>query len=119
MIISTATLWQLILPQVVVCRKKNLYLVIDDAVTKKTGKKMAGLGWHYSHTEGRKVWGHCYVTALYVIASFAYPVQVLLYQSKSECQEQGVRFKSKIDLAAEIIRNFKPVFRTRTAVLID
>ena len=95
------------------------YLVIDDTVTKKTGKKMAGLGWHYSHTEGRKVWGHCYVTALYVIAGFAYPVQVLLYQSKSTSQEQGARFKSKIDLAAEIISNFKPVPGTRTVVLFD
>ncbi len=66
------------------------YLVIDDTVVKKTGKKMAGLGWHYSHTEGRTIWGHCYVTALYVIAGFAYPVQVLLYQSQKTCQEQGI-----------------------------
>lgn len=95
------------------------YLVIDDTMVEKTGKKMAGLAWHYSHTEGRTIWGHCYVTALYVIAGFAYPVQVLLYQSQKTCQEQGIRFKSKIDLAAEIIANFKPVPGTRTVVLFD
>ena len=95
------------------------YLVIDDTMVEKTGKKMAGLGWHYSHTEGRTIWGHCYVTALYVIAGFAYPVQVLLYQSQKACWEQGIKFKSKIDLAAEIIANFKPVPGTQTVVLFD
>lgn len=92
------------------------YLVIDDTVTKKTGKKMAGLGWHYCHSEGRKVWGHCHVTALYVIAGLAYPVEVLLYQNRSVCQG---KFRSKIDLAAQIISAFQPVSGTRTVVLFD
>lgn len=95
------------------------FLVIDDTIVEKTGKKMSGLSWHFSHTEGRAIWGHCYVTALYVIAGFAYPVQVKLYRSQKTCQEQGVVFKSKIELAAEIIANFKPVAGTRTVVLFD
>ncbi|HSW36161.1 MAG TPA: transposase [Candidatus Limnocylindrales bacterium] len=95
------------------------YLVIDDTVVKKTGKKMAGLGWHYCHSEGRKVWGHCYVTALYVIAGFAYPVQTLLYQQRATCDTQGIKFCSKLELAASIIRSFQPVPGTRTVVLFD
>lgn len=95
------------------------YLVIDDTVVRKTGQKMAGLGWHYSHADQQQVWGHAFVTALYVIAGYAYPVGVLLYQSQQACSQSGSKFRSKLELAAQLIAEFTPVPGTRTVVLFD
>jgi len=41
------------------------YLIFDDSVhTKPKGKKMGGLGWHFSNTERKVVGGHCLMTGL-------------------------------------------------------
>ncbi|MEW6523679.1 MAG: transposase [Bacillota bacterium] len=93
--------------------------VLDDTVVRKTGQKMAGLGWHYSHADQQQVWGHCFVTALYVIAGYGYPVGVLLYQSQRACSQSGSKFRSKLALAAQLIAEFTPVPGTRTVVLFD
>ncbi|MEW6522020.1 MAG: transposase [Bacillota bacterium] len=92
--------------------------MIDDTVVRKTGKKMAGLGWHYSHADQQQVWGHSYVTAHYVIAGYAYPVGVL-YQSQRACSQSGSEFRSKLELAAQLIADFTPVPGTRPVVLFD
>jgi hypothetical protein len=44
------------------------YLILDDSVhTKPKGKKMGGLGRHFSKTEQKVVPGHCLMTGLYVL----------------------------------------------------
>ncbi|MEW6524387.1 MAG: transposase [Bacillota bacterium] len=93
--------------------------MIDDTVVRKTGNKMAGLGWHYSHADQQQVWGHSLVTALYVIAGYAYPVGALLYQSQRACSQSGSKFRFKLALAAQLIAEFTPVPGTRTVVLLD
>lgn len=117
------------------CRQRNLrekrrgrptptvvtgYVVVDDSVhVKPRGRKMQGLGRHYSSTEQRIVNGHSLLTVLYVLLGRRCPLQPRLYRQKSVCDEEGVPFQSKIDLAVQEIEQFEPVEGTHTHLLTD
>lgn len=96
------------------------YLIFDDSVHHKPkGRKMGGLGQHYSHTEHCVVSGHCLFTGLYVLLGQRCPLEAQLYRQQAVCQQEGVPFQSKIDLAVHQIEGFEPVVGTQTHVLID
>jgi hypothetical protein len=96
------------------------YLIFDDSVhTKPKGKKMGGLGLHFSNTEQKVVSGHCLMTGLYVLLGRRCPLQAHLYRQRSVCEAEGQPFQSKVDLAVEEIHQFEPVAGTQTHVLID
>jgi hypothetical protein len=96
------------------------FLTLDDSVhTKPKGRQMGGLGRHYSNTEQRVVRGHCLFTGMYVLLGQRCPLPAQLYRQKSVCQQEGVPFQSKIQLAVGQIEQFEPAFGTHTHVLID
>lgn len=96
------------------------FLIIDDSThLKRKGEKMAGLGRHYSTTEGKTVNGHNMLAALCVLLGRCCPLAPRLYRQEQVCQEEQLPFRSKIDLAEEIIRGFEPVSGTRPHVLVD
>lgn len=96
------------------------YLIGDDSVMQKMrGKKMGGLGYHYSSTAEKSVVGHCLVQALYVLLGRRCPLEPQMYRNKAVCEREGVPFQSKIELMKAIIMDFKPVEGTQTHVLID
>jgi len=96
------------------------YLIGDDSVhTKPRGRKMQGLGRHYSSTEQRIVSGHCLLTGLYVLLGRRCPLQPHLYRQKSVCEQEGIPFQSKIDMMVQEIKQFEPVEGTQTHLLID
>jgi SRSO17 transposase len=96
------------------------YLIGDDStVAKPKGKKMAGLGRHYSTTAGTRVQGHSLVQGLYVLLGRRCPLAPQLYQQQAICQAAGVPFRSKLDLVVELVQTFMPVQGTRTHVLAD
>ncbi|MDQ2830525.1 MAG: transposase [Chloroflexota bacterium] len=96
------------------------YLIGDDStLAKPKGKKMEGVGHHYSSTADARVRGHSLVQGLYVLLGRRCPLAPQLYQQKSVCAARGVPFQSKIDLMEEHIRTFAPVAGTRTHVLLD
>jgi hypothetical protein len=96
------------------------YLIFDDSVhVKPKGRKMSGLGKHYSHGDGRVVTGHCMFAGLYVLLGRRCPLQARIYRSMQTCQQDGDPFHSKIDMAVEEIERFEPVKHTQTHVLID
>ena len=96
------------------------YLIFDDSVhNKPKGRKMGGLGQHYSHSEGRVVTGHCMFTGLYVLLGHRCPLQVHMYRSRQTCQQENEPFRSKIDMAVDEIEIFEPVSNTHTHVLFD
>ena len=80
---------------------------------------MKGLGRHYSNSEERLVTGHCLFTGLYVLLGRRCPLQPRLYRQKKVCDQEGVPFQSKIDLAVAEIEQFEPVAGTHTHLLID
>jgi hypothetical protein len=96
------------------------YLIGDDAtLAKPKGKKMEGVGHHYSSTADARVRGHSLVQGLYVLLGRRCPLTPRLYQQKSVCAARTVPFRSKIDPMEEHIRTFAPVAGTRTHVLLD
>ena len=96
------------------------YLIVDDSVNLKVkGRKMKGLGRHYSTTAGQVVTGHCLFSGLYVLLGRRCPLQPRLYRQKAVCEQAGDPFVSKIDLAVQEIEQFEPVEETHTHLLID
>lgn len=96
------------------------YLIGDDStIHKRRGKKMEGLGKHYSTTERRVLTGHSLVQALSVVAGRRCPRAPQWYRQKAVCEAEGVVFASKGDLMAERIRTFELAADTHTHVLLD
>lgn len=96
------------------------YLIGDDSVMQKVrGKKMGGLGHHYSSTAEQTVSGHCLVQALYVLLGRRCPLTPQMYRNKAVCEREGVPFQSKVELMETIITTFEPVAGTQTHVLLD
>ena len=96
------------------------YLIVDDSINLKVkGRKMKGLGRHYSTSEERVVTGHCLLSGLYVLLGRRCPLQPHLYRQKAVCEQEGLPFLSKIDLAVQEIEQFEPVEGTHTHLLID
>ena len=96
------------------------YLIGDDSTMhKRRGRKMEGLGKHYSTTERRPVVGHSLVQGLYVVAGRRCPLPPLLYRQQAVCRAENVPFQSKVDLMEAQIRRFQPLARTDTHVLLD
>jgi hypothetical protein len=96
------------------------YLIFDDSVhVKQKGRKMGGLGQHYSNTEQRVVSGHCLFTGLYVLLGQRCPLSAQMYRQKAICEREGVPFQSKVDMAVEQIETFEAVAETHTHILID
>ena len=96
------------------------YLIGDDSTIHKVrGKKMAGLGKHYSTTAGTQVVGHSLVQLLYVVQGRKCPLEPQLYRQQAVCAAESVPFRSKIDIVDEQLRAFEPLPGTRTHVLLD
>lgn len=96
------------------------YLIGDDSTCHKMrGKKMEGIGCHYSTTARRTVTGHSLVQSLYVLLGRRCPLKPQLYRQKKTCVAEGVSFCSKVALMEATIRDFVPVEGTRTHVLLD
>ena len=96
------------------------FLIIDDSTQHKPkGKKMEGLGRHYSSTAMKTVSGHSLVVSLAVLLGHRCPLAPQLYRQKAVCMREKVPFRSKIDLAEDVIGTFTPVPNTRTHVLFD
>lgn len=96
------------------------YLIGDDSTQHKPkGKKMGGLGQHYSTTAEQRVTGHSLVQSLYVLLGRRCPLAPQMYRQKAVCQREGVPFQSKVDMMEATIRDFQPVPDTLTHVLVD
>jgi SRSO17 transposase len=96
------------------------YLLLDDSThPKPKGRKMGGLGRHYSSTQKRQVSGHSLFQALYVLLGRQCPLPPQMYCTKSACDQQEKPFSSKIDLAVNTVTDFEPVEQTQTPVLAD
>jgi len=96
------------------------FLIVDDSThEKRKGKKMEGLGRHYSSSVKKTVTGHSLFASLYILLGRRCPLEPRLYRQKAVCEREKVAFQSKVDLAEEVMRTFEPVPGTCTHVLID
>jgi hypothetical protein len=96
------------------------FLIVDDSThEKRKGRKMEGLGRHYSGSAKQCVPGHSLFTSFYVLLGRRCPLAPQLYRQQAVCAREKVPFRSKVDLAEEVIRTFAPVADTLTHVLMD
>ena len=80
---------------------------IDDTVCRKYSSKTEMACYNHSSTMGT-VLSHDYVTSIYQNGQIKIPDNLKLYGSKKKCEEKGVEFKTKLDLACEMIDEHVP-----------
>ena len=94
-----------------------LFLIVDDSLVKKTGKKIPGCGWHWDHAQKASRFGHQWVLSSLLYKEFLLPLWAKLYHPK------GTRgcgpFESKIVLAQKIIRVLRLPIPCKLYVLAD
>jgi hypothetical protein len=95
-------------------------LIGDDSTCQKMrGKKIEGIGHHYSTTAGSTIRGHSLLQSLYVLLGRRCPLTPQLYRQRKTCVAEGVAFRGKVELMVEMIRDFVPLADTHTHILLD
>jgi len=84
----------------------TLRLILDDTVVPKSGTAFDRLGVHYSSTLDKTVRGHCFVVLYASIGPFRFPVDYRWYLNEAYCPEAGMEFKTKPQLALEMLQEF-------------
>jgi len=95
-----------------------LFLIVDDSLVKKTGKKIPGCAWHKDHAQNMaNVFGHQWVLSALLFKDFLLPLWAKLYHTK------GTRgcgpFQTKITLAKNIIKALTLPIPCKFYVLAD
>ena len=83
------------------------YKIIDDTVCRKYSQNTQMVGYNHSSTMGT-VLSHDYVTSLYVNNSVAVPDGLKLYGNQKKCPEKRIEFKTRLQLACDIIDEHTP-----------
>jgi hypothetical protein len=94
------------------------YKILDDIVCRKYGSGAEMVCYNHSSTMGT-VLSHDYVTSLYVSGDVSVPDGLKLYGSEKRCKEKRIEFKTKIQLACEMINEHVPAAKKRTIWLWD
>ncbi len=98
-------------------RPHFLYLILDDTVVPKRGKKLPALGFHFSPSEDRVVHGWDWVFAAVRVGSLVVPWDWRGYVNERFVEEED--FQKRTELACELIRSFEPPVPGRVIVLAD
>ncbi|MDI6902627.1 MAG: transposase [Methanocellales archaeon] len=85
--------------------RRNGYLILDDVLISKTGRCMSGVGLIFSKSEGRSVLGHNFVSTHYSDERGQYPVDLRMYIKEELAEPMGVEFKTKIEIAIDLINS--------------
>jgi len=93
------------------------YKVIDDTVCRKYSPRTEMVCYNHSSTMGT-VLSHDYVTSLYVNNDVALPDGLKLYGNEKKCKGKGIKFKTKVQLACEMMDEHFPRAK-RTILLWD
>jgi hypothetical protein len=101
--------------------KKNIdqdsvgFLIVDDSLSKKDNstKKIEGLDYHHSHSDGKTMWSHCVVSSHYKVSEYSLPLNFKLYLRKQFFGNKAKRhFKNKHELAIQLVDEFIPATET-------
>jgi SRSO17 transposase len=94
-----------------------LFLIIDDTIAQKSGKKIPGCAWHRDHTQKAFVFGHQWVLSALLYKDFLLPLWAKLYPPKGT---KGCgRFQTKITIAQKIIQGLRLPLPCKLYVLAD
>ena len=96
------------------------YLILDDSThVKRYAQKMGGQGHHYSSIDKCTMPGHSLFQGLYQVEGRQYPLDPQMYIQKAVCEAEQRPFRSKVDLALDVVTTFSPLPDTHTHVLVD
>ena len=96
------------------------YLIFDDTThVKRYAQKMGGQGRHYSSVDKCTMPGHSMFQGLYLVEGHQYPLDPQMYIQKHVCETENQPFRSKVDMALDVVEHFAPLEQTRTHVLVD
>jgi len=95
-----------------------VFLLLDDTIIKKTGKKIPGCGWYKDHAQNlANVFGHQWVLAALFYRQSVLPLGARLYHPKAA---KGCgRFQTKIALAKKILQSLRLPVACKLYVLAD
>ena len=95
----------------------GLFLVVDDTIAEKTGKKIPGCTWHRDHTQKTYVFGHQWVLFALLYKDFLLPLWAKLYHPK------GIKgcgpFQTKITLAKRMLQALRLPIPCKVYLLVD
>lgn len=82
------------------------WLIIDDSLIEKFGKMMEAVSKQYDHVEQRFLqYAHCLVALIYADKNGnRYSLKFDLYQTKRDCKKMKIEFRTKIQIAIELVR---------------
>jgi hypothetical protein len=94
-----------------------LFLIVDDTIAEKTGKKIPGCSWHKDHTKNKYVFGHQWVLLALLHKEFLMPHWAKLYHSKGT---KGLgSFQTKITLAQKMLQALRLPVPCKAYLLAD
>jgi SRSO17 transposase len=93
-----------------------IYLIIDDIRIPKRGRKMAAVSKIWDHKQQRFVHGHIVVTGAVQFRGVTLPWRFELWKSKGHA---GRFYRKTTQIAAELIRTFRPPKGLKIRVLFD
>jgi hypothetical protein len=95
-----------------------VFLLLDDTIIKKTGKKIPGCAWYKDHAQNlANVFGHQWVLAALFYKQSILPLAARLYHPKGA---KGCgRFHTKIRLAKKILQSLRLPVACKLYVLAD
>ncbi|WP_410514550.1 IS701 family transposase [Paenibacillus sp. BR2-3] len=98
-----------------------VFFIIDDTSCKKdkSTKRMEGLDFHFAHDDGKSQWSHCLVTSHLVTDGFSLSWDFRPYFRKEYCEKHNLPFKSKNDLAIQMIEDYPASDDELVYVLMD
>jgi len=83
--------------------KGTVYFIVDDSKAKKTGEMIEKAMMDFDPDKGRQVLCHTFVVSFVKLACGNFPFQLTLYD---KTRKGTAGFKSKLDIAAEQVREF-------------
>ena len=99
---------------------KGILIIDDSVIEKRTGTKhMEGLLFHYSHTKGRSVYGHCIVSSHYRIGNISVPYDFDFYLNEYISKKLKQPFRTKVEIAQGFIEDFQPISNEQVYVAMD
>ena len=98
-------------------RRPTVYLIVDDTVVEKRGKKLPKLGYHFASSLDKVVRGWDLVFAAVRVGQVTVPWTWRCYVNERFCEEES--FQKRTQLAVELIGTFVPPLASPVVVLVD
>ena len=94
-----------------------LFLIVDDTILQKTGKKIPGCAWHRDHAQKGYVFGHQWVLSALLYKDFLLPLWAKLYHPKGT---KGCgSFQTKITMAKKMLQTLRFPIPCKVYLLAD